>query len=64
MTTLMIPRTFQLFPRDLTLETEGSRTGNPKGRPHEHPFFGALTPDEWSTGKYKHLDHHLGQFGV
>jgi hypothetical protein len=31
---------------------------------HPHPFFGTLTPREWSTGMYKHLDHHLRQFGV
>lgn len=29
-----------------------------------HPFFGPLTPVEWSTGMYKHIDHHLRQFGV
>jgi len=31
---------------------------------HPHPFFGPLTPQEWSRGMYKHLDHHLRQFGV
>ena len=31
---------------------------------HPHPFFGALTPYEWSRGMYKHLDHHLRQFGA
>lgn len=31
---------------------------------HAHPFFGALTPQEWSRGMYKHLDHHLRQFGA
>ena len=31
---------------------------------HPHPFFGNITPLEWSTGMYKHLDHHLKQFGV
>jgi hypothetical protein len=31
---------------------------------HPHPFFGALTPKEWSRGMYKHLDHHLRQFGA
>lgn len=31
---------------------------------HPHPFFGALTPQQWSRGMYKHLDHHLRQFGV
>ena len=29
-----------------------------------HPFFGKLTADEWNTLQYKHLDHHLRQFGV
>lgn len=31
---------------------------------HPHPFFGSLTPYAWSRGMYKHLDHHLRQFGV
>jgi hypothetical protein len=31
---------------------------------HPHSFFGSLTPQEWATGMYKHLDHHLRQFGV
>jgi len=31
---------------------------------HPHPFFGNLTPQEWSRGMYKHLDHHLRQFGA
>ena len=29
-----------------------------------HTFFGQMTPDEWSQLMYKHLDHHLRQFGV
>ena len=29
-----------------------------------HPFFGKLTAEEWNTLQYKHLDHHLTQFGV
>lgn len=31
---------------------------------HPHAFFGKLTPDEWAELMYKHLDHHLRQFGV
>ena len=31
---------------------------------HPHAFFGPLTPDEWAVLMYKHLDHHLRQFGV
>jgi hypothetical protein len=31
---------------------------------HPHSFFGRLTPMEWAILMYKHLDHHLRQFGV
>jgi hypothetical protein len=31
---------------------------------HPHSFFGVMTPREWATMGYKHLDHHLRQFGV
>ncbi len=30
----------------------------------ESPSFGPLTAAEWNTLFYKHLDHHLTQFGV
>jgi hypothetical protein len=37
----------------------------PKGcTAHPHSFFGRLTPEEWATLMYKHLDHHLRQFGA
>jgi hypothetical protein len=29
-----------------------------------HPFFGSFTSDQWGKSMYKHLDHHLRQFGV
>lgn len=29
-----------------------------------HSFFGTLTKEQWGMGMYKHLDHHLQQFGV
>ena len=28
-----------------------------------HPFFGPLTPGGWGRLSWKHLDHHLRQFG-
>jgi len=31
---------------------------------HPHSFFGRLAPEEWAVLMYKHLDHHLRQFGV
>jgi hypothetical protein len=56
------------------LETERQRllrlierfaAGGPQGCTTEpHSFFGRLTPQEWATLVYKHLDHHLRQFGA
>ena len=38
------------------------------GREHfdnkESHSFGNLTKNEWNNMLYKHLDHHLNQFGV
>ncbi len=31
---------------------------------HSHPFFGRLAPQQWAILMYKHIDHHLRQFGV
>jgi len=31
---------------------------------YPHPFFGALNPKQWAILMYKHVDHHLRQFGV
>ncbi len=40
-------------------------SGGPQGcTQHPHTFFGALTPEEWGRLMYKHLDHHLRQFGA
>lgn len=29
-----------------------------------HPVFGSFTNEQWAKMQYKHLDHHLTQFGV
>ena len=29
-----------------------------------HPIFGTLTAEQWGQSMWKHLDHHLRQFGV
>jgi hypothetical protein len=56
------------------LDTERSRltglidkfaSGGPaKCTTHPHAFFGKLTAEQWAILMYKHLDHHLRQFGV
>jgi hypothetical protein len=58
--------------RDLETERERLRglidrfaAAGPEGcTTHPHSFFGRLTSEEWATLMYKHLDHHLRQFGV
>ncbi|HKO00370.1 MAG TPA: DUF1569 domain-containing protein [Thermoanaerobaculia bacterium] len=31
---------------------------------HEHPAFGTMTKNAWGVLVYRHMDHHLRQFGV
>ncbi len=38
--------------------------GDAKFEGRESHAFGALTASEWNVMFYKHLDHHLTQFGV
>ncbi len=42
----------------ISIFSEDTMSGEP------HPFFGKLTKEQWSKGTWKHLDHHLRQFGV
>ncbi|MBA3646703.1 MAG: DUF1569 domain-containing protein [Gemmatimonadaceae bacterium] len=40
-------------------------TAGPAGcTTHPHSFFGPMTPEEWGVLTYKHVDHHLRQFGA
>jgi hypothetical protein len=58
--------------REFAMEQEGLKVrvrefhegGEAKCTKYPHTFFGPITPHEWATGMYKHLDHHLRQFGV
>jgi hypothetical protein len=38
------------------------RTAGAQGA--RHPLFGPLSPEEAGWGAFKHVDHHLRQFGV
>jgi hypothetical protein len=50
--------------RFLELVDRFARLGPEGCTKHPHSFFGRLTPQEWATLMYKHVDHHLRQFGV
>lgn len=39
-------------------------THRDKSEWQEHPTFGYFTPEQWGKMHYKHLDHHLRQFGA
>jgi hypothetical protein len=39
-------------------------TGAARFEGKESPSFGPMTAKEWNNLLYKHLDHHLNQFGV
>ena len=39
-------------------------TGPRDGAGPPHPLFGPLTRQEWGVATYKHIDHHLRQFGA
>lgn len=71
------PSSAELFPADATkceFTNERSRliaaierfvSQDPVGcSRHPHPFFGPLKPQQWAILMYKHVDHHLRQFGV
>ncbi len=50
--------------RLLGLVREFSGGGEARCTTAPHSFFGPLTPAQWGIGMYKHLDHHLRQFGA
>jgi hypothetical protein len=59
---------------DRDFEAERVRLGGLLGRfsssgpagctTHEHTYFGKMTGEEWASVMYKHVDHHLRQFGA
>jgi hypothetical protein len=59
-------------PRDFQREQERLKVcvrqfhdgGEAKCTRNPHPFFGSLSPQDWARGMYKHMDHHLRQFGA
>jgi hypothetical protein len=50
--------------RLLRLVREFAGAGEAGVTKHPHSFFGTLSPAQWGIGTYKHLDHHLRQFGA
>ena len=50
--------------RLLTLIDRFVERGTAAAAKETHAFFGRLSGEEWGELMYKHIDHHLRQFGV
>jgi hypothetical protein len=58
-------RDFEKERAQLTALIEKFKNAGPEGLTEDpHPFFGRMTEQEWDVLQWKHLDHHLRQFGV
>ncbi|GAC1382034.1 MAG: hypothetical protein NVSMB45_07710 [Ginsengibacter sp.] len=62
---IKVPRNFEQE-RTTTIEYLTRLTsGGPDVLTREaHPFFGKMTENDWDKLNWKHIDHHLRQFGV
>ena len=49
--------------RQRVVELIGRLAATSKAMGAEHPLFGPLTNEEWNAIQWKHIDHHLKQFG-
>ncbi len=59
---VMYPKVFETEKRSLLslIETIYHKKEDPWGK---HPIFGKFSSEQWGKLQYKHLDHHLRQFG-
>ena len=58
-------RYFETEKRELTdLLKQFNNAGPDKVGRFPHPMFGSFTKEQWGKSMYKHLDHHLMQFGA
>jgi hypothetical protein len=57
-------RNFDAAKSELMALVKGLGSGEEKIVCELHPFFGKMSMEDWDILHYKHLDHHLRQFGV
>jgi hypothetical protein len=55
---------FETTRGELIEKVKKFREGPQVIKTNKHPFFGPMTNEEWDNIQWKHLDHHLRQFGV
>lgn len=55
---------FEQSKQELIEKTRKFQDGTKVVKLEKHPFWGKMTTEEWDILMWKHLDHHLKQFGV
>lgn len=55
---------FEKTKAELIAKVEKFTQGLQVIKTNKHPLFGTMTSEEWNKIQWKHLDHHLRQFGV
>lgn len=59
------PMQFEMERKKLIEKLQEFSAKGPNGITNKvHSFFGPMIAEEWDILQYKHLDHHLKQFGV
>lgn len=58
------PKDFNTEKKNLEALLDEFETQRNREEWHPHPGFGYFTKQQWGQMQYKHLDHHLKQFGV
>jgi hypothetical protein len=55
---------FETSKNELIKNVQLLQDGHTNIKVMNHPFWGKMTYEDWDKLMYKHLDHHLRQFGV
>ncbi len=55
---------FEVSKKELINNFEKFAEGEKSIKTLDHPFWGKMTYNDWDKLMWKHLDHHLRQFGV
>jgi hypothetical protein len=58
------PVDFERDRADLLALIDRYACSSPEERAASHPIFGTMNADQWGRWAYRHVDHHLRQFGV
>ena len=58
------PKNFEIEKKKLLALLKEFNDNSEKEEWKPHPGFGYFTKQQWGQMQYKHLDHHLKQFGV